>query len=234
MRFKFSNKRVQVNEKFPEGHKDNETIIISPYSHSVILDLKEKIKVQSNEIMKLEASSAKAMESIQTFHSEQKKLFDEFVLLRQRYDEQKVSLINILWNHCSQHHPDLSFIPLMKEESGSFKENDAVVGDYKIAEELGQGKFATVKIAYKNDNHNESFALKIIKKEKITTVSALKRISNEIDILGSLRSPYIIALDATIHTKEHLYLVTQKGGFDLFEFFDENPEGLCYYLNAIY
>ena len=52
-----------------------------------------------------EATANKALSSIQTFHKQQKALFDEFVLLRQRYDDMKVSLLDVLWVHCSMHHP---------------------------------------------------------------------------------------------------------------------------------
>lgn len=50
--------------------------------------------------------------------------------------------------------------------------------------------------------------------------------SNEIEILGKLNSQHVINLYGVIHTKEFLYLITEMGGVDLFEFFDEHPEGV--------
>ncbi len=50
--------------------------------------------------------------------------------------------------------------------------------------------------------------------------------SNEIDILDKLRSNFVIDLKDTIHTPEYLYLITEIGGCDLFDFFDKYPQGV--------
>ena len=70
------------------------------------------------------------------------------------------------------------------------------------------------------------FALKIIKKEKITSFNGLKRLANEIEILKLIKSKYVISLNTAFQTKHNMYLITSKGGSDLFDFFDENPDGV--------
>jgi serine/threonine protein kinase len=52
------------------------------------------------------------------------------------------------------------------------------------------------------------------------------RVSNEIENLKLLKSPYIVSIERVIHTQHMLYIVTEKGGKDLFEFFDEHPDGV--------
>jgi serine/threonine protein kinase len=100
------------------------------------------------------------------------------------------------------------------------------VGEYFIGETLGQGQFATVKSCCLEGAEGTELAIKIIKKERFTTFVALKRISIEIEVLRRLKSQYIVSIKDVLQTKNHLYLVTEKGGKDLFESFDDNPDGI--------
>ena len=228
LRVQFASQSIIFTEKTPISFSSIEknSLVVSPNNLKEINELNRKIDEQNNEIVELQETSNKALDSISTFHSEQQKLFDEFVFLRKRYDEQKTSLLHILWVNCASVHPDLSAIPLIEDDK-NFDETELVVGDYNIGEKLGQGKFATVKVCYDNTiKVKKVLAIKIIKKDKITSFTGLKRLSNEIDILKSLNSPYIISLTNTIHTKSNFYIITEKGSSDLFDFFDENPEGV--------
>jgi hypothetical protein len=203
---------------------NSEDLLIAPaQSSETIEDLKNLLEWKEREMKEMEASSAKALNSIQTFHQQQQALFDEFVLLRQRYDEQKLALLNILWIHCGQYHPDLRQIPVVKDVN-TYIENDDRVGEYTIGEMLGEGQFAMVKSCWKDGG--EEYAIKIIKKERITTFTSLKRVSNEIEILRKLRSEFIVSVKDVIQTITKLYIITEKGGADLFEFFDEHPDGV--------
>jgi len=112
------------------------------------------------------------------------------------------------------------------------------VGKYGIGALLGEGQFATVRSCWLADEDVDTtgssqqkrsqhqWAMKIIKKERITTFASLKRVSNEIEILRTLHSPFVVGLHDVIQTNAMLYIVTEKGGADLFEFFDEHPEGV--------
>ena len=89
--------------------------------------LKKKLESKEKDLKNSEESSAKAIYTIQTLHKQQQALYDEFVLLRQRYDEQKSTLVNILWTHCAKFHPDLRQVPDSKDKD--FVENNTQLGD---------------------------------------------------------------------------------------------------------
>ena len=80
-----------------------------------------------------------------------------------------------------------------------------------------------MKKCYRNVSSDVYYALKILNKERISNFTGLKRMSNEIGTLRQLKSSYIVSLYDVIQTKNKLYIVTELGGSDLFEFFDEHP-----------
>ena len=194
---------------------------------AVITFLREEA---SNLEMKMAVSNA----SIHAFHAQQKQLFDEFCLLRQRYDDQKQNLIETLWSKCAPVHEELQCIPSLDEVLIA-NESEERVGPYAIGALLGEGQFATVKACWREEDTAagseeqepaEQWAIKIIKKERLTTFASLRRVSNEIDILRVLKSPFVVKLFTAIQSPSKLYIITEKGGSDLFEFFDEHPEGV--------
>ena len=134
------------------------------------------------------------MMSIDVIQQQQQSLFDDFVLLRSKYDEQKMTLLESLWTHSASYHPDLQYIPAA-EDPEVFVETEEKLGSYNIEETLGEGQFATVMSCWKDvpgNGEKEELALKIIKKERITTFASLKRLSNEVFHLQTLRSPYAL------------------------------------------
>lgn len=218
-----------------EKKSDDEVaeVIIFEGAYSKLVQTKER------ELSVMEKNVTKAMASVQTFHSQQKQLFDEFVLLRQRYDEVKKNLMDTLWNGCCEFHPDLKLIPDKKDEE-TFVEDSDRLGAYNLGHMLGEGQFATVKSCMVSRSRateygltdmthivpGTEYAMKIIDKDKIQTLHSLKRMSNEISILYELRNPHIVGVLDVIQTSKCLYIVTEKGGEDLFEFFDEHPDGV--------
>ncbi|MDA7675242.1 protein kinase, partial [Akkermansiaceae bacterium] len=197
--------------------------------------LSSLLKEKTEELTKLEKTSAKELVDV---HVQQKQLFDEFVILRTRYDEQKTQLMETLWDKCSVSHPELSEIPKCENEL-LFLEDEDRVGIYDLGEVLGEGQFALVRscnishsrgIEYAaiHETHDltREYAMKILSKERLLTFHSLKRVSNEIKILRALDSKYIVKTMDVIQTKKKLYIVTEKGGEDLFKFFDEHPKGV--------
>jgi len=191
------------------------------------------LATKTSELAKLEVTSSKALASVQTFHTQQKQLFDEFVLLRRRYDEQKTQLLETLWDKCATSSPELSEIPDAEDES-TFIEDDDHVGVYNLGEVLGEGQFALVRsctVSHSRGNKathdfDAEYAIKLLNKERLLSFHSLKRVSNEVKILQSMNCPYIVTIKDVIQTKKKLYIVTEKGGLDLFEFFDEHPDGV--------
>lgn len=180
------------------------------------------IKEKEKQMKDMDVHTKMAVDSIQNFHRNQQQLYEEFLVLRQKYDDQKEALISTLWSHCSPHHPELKFIP--QEEGSNFQEDEHFIGKYELGEVLGEGQFATV-YSCKSDSDREC-ALKVINKDRVTYFSSLRRVSNEIDILKKLQSPYIVKIFDVMQSKTKLYIVTEKGGQDLFDFFDEHPHGV--------
>ena len=196
----------------------------SQNSNDTIEELHDTIVWKNKEIKELEKTTAKALESVQTFQRQHQELYDRFVSLRQVFDDQKLSLLNTLWIHCGAYHPDLREIPVL-EDMSKFTETEDRVGEFSVGDTLGQGQFATVRSCCRDGSENE-LAVKIIKKDRFTTFTALKRISNEIKILRRLRSDFIVSVKDVVQTMDNLYIVTEKGGRDLFESFDDNPDGV--------
>lgn len=227
---KFPNRKIRV--MIPDAIQPStlpDELVISASPDPRLAKYETLLVQKDNTIKELEITSNKALLSIQSFHKQQQALFDEFVLLRQRYDEQKSSLLSILWIHCGQYHPDVRLIPRCEDED--FTETDEQVGNYAVGNFLGEGQFATVRTCWElgedgRKNEEKVYALKTIKKEKITTLQSLKRVSNEIEILRKLKSKNIVVIHDVLHTTNMLYIVTEKGGADLFEFFDEHPDGV--------
>jgi serine/threonine protein kinase len=224
----FPYKTISItNENELSPRNDNDIFVSQTSVSSDVSELKSQLEVKSLKLKEMELSSSKALLSIQTFHRQQQSLFDEFVLLRQKYDDQKTSLLNILWVHCGAYHPELTQIPDIENED-TFIETDSQIGTYIVGEMLGEGQFATVKTCWNKEDREglHEYALKMIKKERIASFSSLRRVSNEIDILKKLHSQYVVTVSDVIQTKNMLYILTEKGGSDLFEFFDEHPNGV--------
>ncbi|RHY26832.1 hypothetical protein DYB32_007247 [Aphanomyces invadans] len=66
-----------------------------------------------------------------------------------------------------------------------------------------------------------NLALKAINKSKLTDITGLVRVHSEIAALSdpALRHPSLLCVHEVIHTSKFIYLVTERGGKDLFDFF---------------
>lgn len=97
-----------------------------------------------------------------------------------------------------------------------------VVQRYELGRLLGQGTFAKVYYA-RNTETNQSVAIKVIDKEKITKASLIDQIKREISIMRLVRHPNIIHLYEVMATKTKIYFALEyaKGG----ELFDKVAKG---------
>lgn len=84
---------------------------------------------------------------------------------------------------------------------------------YELGKLLGQGAFAKVHHA-RNIHTGESFALKIIDKEKVNKVGLIEQIKREIAIMRLVRHPNVVQLYEVMASKTKIYLAMEyvKGG----------------------
>ncbi|CAM9242465.1 unnamed protein product, partial [Phaeothamnion confervicola] len=66
----------------------------------------------------------------------------------------------------------------------------------------------------------------MIHKAEVVSTTTLRRVDNEIRVLRRLRHGGIMRLYDVVHAPKCVYLVTDRAGRDLFEFFDEHLEGV--------
>ena len=96
---------------------------------------------------------------------------------------------------------------------------------YDIGDFLGEGQYASV-LECTRLRDRQQFALKTIDKARITNFPGLRRMSTEIEILRKLSSRFVVSLEEVIQTSSRIYIVMEKGGSDLFEFFGKHPRGV--------
>ncbi|TMW69531.1 hypothetical protein Poli38472_001687 [Pythium oligandrum] len=119
----------------------------------------------------------------------------------------------------------MASIPCISTE---IEESDQQIGEYPLQDTLGYGQYAAVYASMLPDRPDEPLAIKAINKDKLVDLVALHRMSSEI---AALRDPglyhhSILALKEVIHTRRFIYLITERGGKDLFEYFGARESGL--------
>ena len=129
-----------LKEKYPD--REIKVEVDDGELEKEIKDVYNDLEQKKEEVELLTLAAGRASLSIQSFTEQQKNLFDDFVLLRSKYDEQKKSLLNAFWIHAAMHHPDLRNIPACVDPQvdTTFEENDDKVGDYVLDELLGEGQ----------------------------------------------------------------------------------------------
>jgi serine/threonine protein kinase len=177
-----------------------------------------------SEYLSIEHDYERVCELIEDMGRKEQDLLSQFDLLRSKYDGLLTKMCNLLWSDCTPFHPELKQIPPM-ETSDKLVESSMQIGPYRIAEEIGEGQFATVSECYREGDAT-TYAVKVINKEKITSLTALRRISYEINALRKLGGNFVTGFQDAIQTESKLYIILDKGGPDLFDFFDKHPGGI--------
>ncbi|EQC31992.1 CAMK/CAMKL protein kinase [Saprolegnia diclina VS20] len=150
----------------------------------------------------------------------------------------KVSEVHqrVLWEYLPAHDPSMASIPSV---SYNVEETVHAIGKYTIQATIGEGQYASVFACCVRPDApaDPSFtalapspplAVKVIEKAKLLDVLALQRIQMEISALSDplLRHPSVLYLRDIIHTPKFMYLVTDRGGKDLFEYFGAHENGI--------
>jgi serine/threonine protein kinase len=190
-------------------------------------DLLEQIDTLKKENKALEKERNDAIEPIKALRNEQCDLYEDFKLLRSKYDDLKNEIHHILWEFLpSQDYKDTpGNFSALNEANLSVFESPNRISHYMIGSLLGEGQFANVKLCTDTITQRQ-FAAKIINKRKVTTLAGLQRVRNEVTILKKLNHPNIVTFVDFIHSPKNVYVITEIGGKDLFEFFDANPSGV--------
>ncbi|RHY83296.1 hypothetical protein DYB26_001241 [Aphanomyces astaci] len=137
-----------------------------------------------------------------------RKTMYELILVVDPTTKQGINAMNerILWEYLPQHDSSLSLIPPLAHD---VMESVTIVGDYTIHGTLGEGQYAAVYACSRNAS-------------KLNDITALVRVHSEISALSdpALRHPSLLSVKHVIHTSKFIYLVTERGGKDLFDFFE--------------
>ncbi len=181
----------------------------------------DSLRQQNSNLLK---EKEEAIISLKKIHKQQRQLYDDFKLLRGKYDDLKSELSFALWDVIPSLNNETNFRELAFTNHSIFETNDQV-GDYHIGLLLGEGQFADVRLCT-NTISKKQFAMKIIAKAKVVSVIGLQRVQTEINILKQIKNPNIVQLVDVINSPKHVYIITEVGGRDLFEFFEANPNGV--------
>ena len=97
------------------------------------------------------------------------------------------------------------------------------VGDYQLLKYLGEGEFAKVQSCRKK-GENILYAVKHVSKSRLMRSTNLKRVLRgvrrvgaEIQAMQAVDSAYVCKLFEVMHSEQHVHLVMEKGGTDLYD-----------------
>jgi calcium/calmodulin-dependent protein kinase I len=105
---------------------------------------------------------------------------------------------------------------LLLEKMKTAKKPDDCEKNYKFGRTLGQGTFATVKIA-KKISDNSKWAIKIISRSALTTDDE-QSLKMEIQIMELTNHPNVVSIKEIFHSNSHVYIVMDlMTGGELFD-----------------
>ncbi|KAG7399395.1 hypothetical protein PHYBOEH_009060 [Phytophthora boehmeriae] len=164
-----------------------------------------------------------AIQKAQHLELEQEQFFGDVQEMKAQYDKLAENHRKLMWEYLPARDPSLRAIPRMSTQT----ETPTAIGKYPLEQVMGYGQYAVV---YSSSTpEHPRLAIKAIDKLKLVDLVSLHRISSEISSLSdpAIKHPGILDLLEVIHTNKHIYLITERGGKDLFEFFGSPVEGLA-------
>ncbi|KAI9984880.1 hypothetical protein PInf_006415 [Phytophthora infestans] len=193
-----------------------------PFSAGDTSHLLRKIGRKSKKIKFLSEQVDSFKAKAQHLEIEQEQFFDDVQEMKTQFDKLAENHRKLMWEYLPARDPSLRAIPRLT----TLPETPTTVGKYPLEQVLGYGQYAVV---YTSSTPERSeLAIKAIDKQKLMDLVSLHRISSEISSLSDpyIRHPGILELVDVLHTHNHVYLVTERGGKDLFEFFGAHVDGL--------
>lgn len=216
----------------PHDISNPSAFTISRRTQSLLLDGNSQPMICPKEFQKIRRENLSlrkerdgAIASAKAIHRQQHDLYDSFKLLREKYDDLKAELGYIMWEYIpTQQVDDISSLAELGRTNHAVFETPNRISNYEIGRLLGEGQLSDVKLCTHTVTRKE-YAIKIIKKQKISTMAGLKRVRVEVNFLRSLNHPNVVKFQDFINSPSCLYIITEVGGKDLFEFFEANPLG---------
>ena len=226
----FSVVHLKIPEAFVRSINDETEWTVMSGKHGArekMLQMAKLLRKKDQELEELEELLNSATESIQAFHLQQKKLFEEFVLLRSNYDDCKLKLRESVWVHSCKMSREFSVIPPLLRNA---VEDTNTIEQYLLGGVIGAGESSKVRACKLGMSGGSSrkggsssgmakldLAVKIINKSRVRDVVALQRVANEIRVLREANNLNVMRLFDVIHTDYKLYLVLERGDRDLFQ-----------------
>ena len=146
--------------------------------------------------------------------------------------------IQIKENNEPEEEEILSIPPEDVTDLNDSEQKEKIICDFVIKQVIGEGTFATVRLAV-NKQTGEKVAIKIMDKNKIIQKEDKIRIEREIKVLKNLRHPNIVHLYSVVQTDEKIYLIMEYvKGKELFDYIVmkkklSESESCCFYQQII-
>ncbi|TYZ62173.1 hypothetical protein PybrP1_009644 [[Pythium] brassicae (nom. inval.)] len=185
----------------------------------------KKIRALAAEAEALRHKMQTAVQRVKHLELEQEQFFDDVQEMKTQYDKLSQHHQHIMWEYLPAKDADMAAIPRLDKH---IAESAANIGQYPLQDVLGYGQYATVYAS--SAPEAPALAVKVIDKDKLTDLVALLRVNAEIASLrdpGIAGHPGVLAVRDVIHTPRFIYLVTERGGRDLFEHFGARHDGLA-------
>ena len=87
--------------------------------------------------------------------------------------------------------------------------SNASLDDYVISHTLGTGTFASVVLAKLKNDVDKSYAIKVLRKQRILECNQAENIINEKNLLFSLDYPFLIKIEKCFKDNSNLYMVLE-------------------------
>lgn len=169
-----------------------------------------------------EEKNRKLLVHYQAIEIEHATLLAKYNNLNEDYCKFREIAIQNVWNFLPEHCPDFKYIPNYNKD---IRETKVQVGNYLLNHEIGKGQFSVVKVCIKESdisltdlkesNYNK-YAVKVINKYDVLTVTAVLRIEQELKALSTLSShENVIKLYDCVHATNNIYIVTELLSCDL-------------------
>jgi serine/threonine protein kinase len=179
-------KRSQVQEKDVHGIDDQR-----------IRRLQDKVEDYGDELEKERTKGEELLNQMDELRKKNQELIDKMRLLM------------------FQHIPSVS--PRFKDIGAvdyGLEETSGRLGDYELGKLLGEGHYGMVQVGT-NIKTNESYAIKILAKDRVQRFKDLQQVATEVTVLKRYNHSNILHLHEVIHAADNIYLVTELCSMDM-------------------